>query len=528
MASSRLIRRRVALGLPLILLAASSTAWPIQVLADTTPPTATKMVLHDNFTGANYDPPGGVSIPSADSFTMAGTSYSTNTTNTIRAVVAGIQNLDTLAWLQGDGSWTAGYKRFTISVSKLSCSMQILNGVSTQVCSWSWAPPTQPYPAGSYVIVAKTKDNNLPPDVELVAQNYYFSVSDSGTPGPFLTFDFGRTTWAQYLNHLCTNPLGGTLGGEYTLQQIADQMKTINPNYPALFGVGNVIINRTLTTGQECADSIAYPNWSQLANLRSTDGWMFVSAGMVYNNLLLYQSNPTQPIPDIAKNQFPAITPAPDMQTEICGSATALATNGYPEGKGMFAYPNNGASNATSPDLLQTNYTINCFRWGRRYSPVQQTYGIQVPSGPTSKPKNDNPPAAPLWYSRTISINGGTCWDEQVDVPGVPNGSGVRCTGRPTTASATYQSVPELLNMVQSMSAGHWVQLQFYRLVWGSNIGGLGAQWDCTSSDWAQHWTSSAELYCYNDFQTVIAAIPPGVTIADPQTVATAFGRTTP
>jgi hypothetical protein len=82
--------------------------------------------------------------------------------------------------------------------------------------------------------------------------------------------------------------------------------------------------------------------------------------------------------------------------------------------------------------------------------------------------------------------------------------------------------------MVESLSAGHWVQFQFYRLVWGSNLSGGGRQWDCTSSDWMQHWTSDAELYCYNDFQQVISMISAGVTIADPQTVATAFGRTTP
>ena len=118
--------------------------------------------------------------------------------------------------------------------------------------------------------------------------------------------------------------------------------------------------------------------------------------------------------------------------------------------------------------------------------------------------------------------------DEQVDVPGFPNGSGITCTGRPTT-SAAYQSVPELVNMVATMAAGHWLQFQFYRLVWGSSLTGPGSKhWDCTGSDSALHWTSEAELYCYNDFQQVISMIAAGVTIADPQTVATAFGRTTP
>lgn len=521
--------RRIGLALVPAVVLGMSIASPTAALADsTTPPTVTKMVLQDTTTHT-YDPPGGVAMLSSSTghFTIVGTSYDTNSTYNIKNVFIGIQNADTLQWLQAGGTWSTTHSHFVVTPISSDCGKQTLNGTLTKVCKWSYNIPNQPYKAGTYIASAKTRDDAPTAHVETPPQVTYFGFGTPGTPGPFLTLNFGRTTWAEYMDNLCTKPIGGSLGAEYNLQQIADQMKTINSKYPSLFGVGNVIINRTLTTGQECASGITYPNWSQLATLRSTDGWKYVSAGTVYNNLLAYQSNPSQPIPDAAVSQNPPIPPAPDMQTEICGSASTLAANGYAEGKGEFAYPNNQVSNGTLPDYLQINYTNTCFGWGRRYSPVQQVYDVQVPSGPPSKPKNNNPPASPLWYSRTISINGGKCRYEQSGIPGVPNGSGITCTGGPTTSAAAYQSVPELRNMVETMTPGHWVQFQFYRLVWGSNLSG-GKRWDCTSSDWEQHWTSEAELYCYNDFQNVISMIPSGVTIADPLTVATAFGRTTP
>src|SRR5437899_2490379 len=109
-------RRWTALCSVLAVLVNVGAVWPVTALADSTPPQATKMVLHDNTTSNNYDPPGGVAIPTSHTFTITGTTYDTNTTAVVRTVVTGIQNLDTLAWLQGDGSWTTGYKRFAVRV----------------------------------------------------------------------------------------------------------------------------------------------------------------------------------------------------------------------------------------------------------------------------------------------------------------------------------------------------------------------------------------------------------------------------
>jgi hypothetical protein len=50
--------------------------------------------------------------------------------------------------------------------------------------------------------------------------------------------------------------------------------------------------------------------------------------------------------------------------------------------------------------------------------------------------------------------------------------------------------------------------------------------WNCTGSDWRSHWTMDVERYCWNDYQSILDAIPAAATVTDPKTVAEAWGRT--
>ena len=76
-----------------------------------------------------------------------------------------------------------------------------------------------------------------------------------------------------------------------------------------------------------------------------------------------------------------------------------------------------------------------------------------------------------------------------------------------------------------AVGADEWVVLQFYRLVTGKRVTGNTSQnqWDCTNADWKRHWTGATELFCLNDFQSVIQATPTAVQLVDPQTAATLF-----
>jgi hypothetical protein len=79
-----------------------------------------------------------------------------------------------------------------------------------------------------------------------------------------------------------------------------------------------------------------------------------------------------------------------------------------------------------------------------------------------------------------------------------------------------------------SVSPGSWFNVQFYRFVTGS-YSSSHSSWDCSSPDWREHWVSRNELYCYDDFLRVMdaaqAAVASGVVLADPHSVAVAWGR---
>src|SRR5262249_31476505 len=145
---------------------------------------------------------------------------------------------------------------------------------------------------------------------------------------------------------------------------------------------------------------------------------------------------------------------------------------------------------------LQANVVSTCFAYGRRYA-----------QAPNVRSKMTAP-----WFANTDSVNGGSC-----------NESGTACSNV-GGAPRRYRSPVDLASRVAGVQPDRWVNLQFYRFVTGARgtPKGSGFRWDCTSSDWRQHWTSKTELYCYNDFLSVLDAVGAGVTVTDPATVATA------
>ena len=159
---------------------------------------------------------------------------------------------------------------------------------------------------------------------------------------------------------------------------------------------------------------------------------------------------------------------------ESCGSLEAFAAHGIEGADGLFAYPNN---RYTVP--LQIKPVSKCFMYGRRYDTIDH-------------PNVRADMVAP-WFAKTYSVNGGTCND-----PALP------CY----TVSGTPEDTPA------------------YRYATGSRVG-TALSWDCTSSDWRQHYTSRQEVYCYDDFLTIMDglrdATTTGVTVTDPSTVARAW-----
>jgi hypothetical protein len=293
------------------------------------------------------------------------------------------------------------------------------------------------------------------------------SPARSATSPAYLTISFGRTQWVQ-TDATCT-PMTGTVA----LDQVAAAMAQ-----HGFAGVGNVVVNRTAETGPTCVGNYYLsPGWDQLATLRDSDGWSFVSASVSYSDM-------TQ-------------LPVDQQRAESCGSLDAFTSHGHTQAWGLFAYPNN-RSDAT----VQTDVVSTCFAYGRRYA----------------RALNVRTSMASPWFANADSVNGGSC-----------NQRGAACSNV-QGAPRRYRSPVDLANRAAGVQPDQWLNEQFYRFVTGARgkPGGSGFRWDCTSSDWHLHWTSRTELYCYDDFLAVLNAVGTGVTVTAPATVATAWGRTPP
>jgi hypothetical protein len=237
-------------------------------------------------------------------------------------------------------------------------------------------------------------------------------------------------------------------------------------------GTGTVETGITSDDTEVCVHyhSTLAASWNDIAALRDTYGWTFVSHSRTY-----------------AKN-WAAMTPT-QQWNESCGSIVDLEDHGNMRADGLFAWPDN-KWDAT----VQQNVVSTCFAFGRQYG-----------SGVTTETGGITPP---YWQS-TRGLSGGRCND-----PAAP------CST--LAASTTYRSPASIISKLQSLQSDQWYTIQAYVLVTGSRPG----MWDCTSPDWRDHWTMDVERYCWTDYQSILDAIPPNAVVTDPKTVAQAWGRT--
>jgi hypothetical protein len=232
-------------------------------------------------------------------------------------------------------------------------------------------------------------------------------------------------------------------------------------------GTGSVVLSYIKEWGLTCTRGGLYPDWRTLQRLHTQHRWQFVSHSRTYADLT-------------------KIPPA-QQWAESCGSLPTLRAHGFLRGWGLFAYPNNRFTWS-----IQQNVVSRCFSFGRRYSDRVNTRAAMVP-----------PRFANAW-----SVNGGAC-----------NLSWLPCF----TKNTPYRYVnPWRLVALLQVRPGQWAVVQFYTLVTGSKLTGP-TTWDCTSTDWRRHFSSRTEIYCWNDYQTVLRSIPAAAMVTDPATVASSW-----
>ena len=248
-------------------------------------------------------------------------------------------------------------------------------------------------------------------------------------------------------------------------------------------GTGTLVtgkINGTALTCTHYGDSLM-GSWHDASALARGYRWSFVSHTATYPR-------------DVGN------LPPRRAYAETCGSAAAIDAHGLPGGHGLIAYP--GAQ--PPPEALQANYGARCFDWGRRYGNSGLTLSVAA--------------SAPPYWQYTTAFRGGPC-----------QAAWAPCYRIHAQGSKRYASPASIIARIHSLKPGQWLTLQSYILVTGTSPAYTknGTRWDCSSPNPALHWTNDVERYCYSDFQRIVKAIAatPDITVTDPLTVGTAFGR---
>ncbi|WP_131737599.1 Ig-like domain-containing protein [Actinomadura roseirufa] len=369
----------------------------------------------------------------------------------VTAVHLAIQNRDTGQWWQPGGGWGA-YKRIA----------PVTTGLGTPSATWTydWTPPQA---GGRYLAHVEAFDAAGNVAGETARPSVRFGHRPGGTG--LATLLLSRSQW-QAVDQRCA-PLRGAV----PLGELASEL-----GKRGVRATGTVVVDRTGDSTRQCvANFTDYATWADLAKLRDTSGWSFISHGATYADMT-------------------ALTPD-QQKTESCGSLTALRSHGHDRAWGLFAYPNNKYS------ALTQQVVSSCFAYGRQYG-----FG-----------RNTSATTAAPYFQSTWSWPSGRCNDPTLTCS----------TWVPTSDSSigVYTS-PERLAAALAGGADEWQTVQGYKFLRGRRIAtaNQGQQWDCTSSDWRAHWTNSAESYCLSDLLTALS-LARGTTFTDPATVAQTWGR---
>ena len=296
------------------------------------------------------------------------------------------------------------------------------------------------------------------------------------TPGPFLTLLFSRT-------EIANNDLAPP-GCRPDTRNVA-RLDTVVAPFLAGRGMAATGSLQTGTIAQSTPTCLHFnrttaTSWDTATTLQRTYGWQFVSHSATY------------PL------DLTVLTPE-QKQAETCGSAQTIRDHGLTGAEGLFAWPSNRWNVTDQTDLVST-----CFAFGRQYGSL----GITSVADAST---------APFWQ-HTASIGGGACADTTQPC------ASVQPIGLP---KAKYVLPSVYVRRLAQLQPGQWLTLQGYVLVTGASpaFSTNPIRWDCTSPDPRRHWTNDTERYCWNDFRTIVRAVPSTVTVTDPLTVARAFGR---
>ncbi|MGB4799931.1 MAG: hypothetical protein WBP03_00195 [Candidatus Saccharimonadales bacterium] len=273
--------------------------------------------------------------------------------------------------------------------------------------------------------------------------------------GGYVTIMWGRSNWEAATGPTCIN----TAGTRHLVQNAAD-LKAYG-----LWGVGGVIIDRTDETAHQCINgNVLQASWADMATLRNTYGWKFVSQSKSYRNMETIPTN--------------------ELYAETGGTLAALRAHGHMNAWGSYNYPNG------KQDLEAQQMAMRYFAFGRDY--VKFADGLD---GVNWNGKVAGSSTVFPYPMHTLSVNGGRC-----NNPNLPCYNLTVTGGDGNILNMRMMSPTYLANKMMTKPT-QWNVVQFYRIVDGKNTGPtLASSWDCTAEDPKDRWTGLSEMYCRSSF----------------------------
>lgn len=393
----------------------------------------------------------------------------------VGAVHVQVADVDRGGYVGGDGARTDAPVTFEADAVN-----EVEGTLAT--ATWSWQLPAD-LPPGLYEVRVRAVD--VAGNLEARWQTRRFTVGHASGDA-FVTILLGRSIYSYSTrNDVCPDPVTGDHGRVLTLDEVAERLAARPRAVPL---TGNVYLELIREDERSCGTSDrSYPSWSDLERYRDDYGWTFVSGGYDYTNLV----TATFPL----RNRLGEVA---TLEENICGSLSVFAERGFLGADGLFPYPNNKRT-----DSMQRDVTSTCYSFGRQYDEDPTVRDVPVLSQTDLETQ--------LWYQRTMSVTGGNCSEA----------SGLPCA---TLLDQKQYDRPQRMRDLIDVESGTWATLQFYTFAEGSRTEGDWPRWNCEGPE-SEHWTSVSEMYCWNDFVSVLDAIPEEARVVDPAMVADAWGR---
>ncbi|MEE4146156.1 MAG: hypothetical protein V2I26_15240 [Halieaceae bacterium] len=408
----------------------------------------------------------------------------------IRAVTIAVQNRVNELWLQRDNTWGEAVVRHHADLSVPEAA----------VTRWIFR---QSLPIGNYLVDAEATNVSGVKESAADRMSRQLQVGQDRAvldPGlRWLTLQFGRSQWGAAGGGTCS-PYADPTNGSVFLDEVASFLTKRGYTAQASVPFGQLHPDPSV---RKCPwPGVVSSSLDDLVMLRENHGWTFVA-----DSIGPLPSNPSD------RPGMSSLT-CDDQLTAASASLAELLRFGHARGWGLFAAPIGSLDTGIRDNLASKFYAFS------------RIYG-----------KSENTQANALTGDWAVfhTVDSGMCNDPTADcydhyVPG-------------NSRTKRYQLPDELLGYMIA-NPGAWRGIQFYRLVRGANVP-LGypgtaespvgesdqSYWDCTSPDPKLHWTSRVELYCYEDFVSIIDRLHtehPDVITTDTAHVATTWGIDNP